>query len=116
MSTWNMGSKPYTDGTRDLVINFTNDDSNGQMTGTLTFKKEVFTINGDWAAEGSVPGRNYSAFGLSGSDQSKPTVYVAAVGTMVGPGVSPDSILINLVRSSTDNGQQYGWDGELTPL
>lgn len=116
MSNWNLGSKPYPDGSRDVVIAFQNNDANGQMSGTLQFKGDTYHVNGNWAASGSVPGRNYSAFALWGSNQQGATVYVAAAGTMVGPGGSPQEIVLNLIRASTADDEQYGWDGLLLPM
>ena len=116
MSHWVMGSAKHSDGTRDLTIDFTNDDSNGAMSGSLVFEGSTYYISGNWAASGSIPGRNYSAFALWGSDQQAATVYVAAVGTMDGPGSAPQSITINLSRASTGDDEQYGWDGVLTPM
>lgn len=116
MSNWNMGSKAHPDGSRDVIINFQNDDANGQMSGTLQFQGDTYYVNGNWAASGSVPGRNYSAFALWGTDQQGATQYVAAAGTMAGPGTAPQSIDLNLIRASTGDDEQYGWDGELLPL
>lgn len=116
MSNWNLGSEAHSDGSRDVVIAFQNDDSNGQMSGTLVFKGDTYYVNGNWAASGSVPGRNFSAFALWGSNQQGATVYIAAAGTMVGPGPSPQSIDLNLIRASTGDDEQYGWDGLLLPI
>ena len=116
MSNWNLGSAPNPDGSRDVVIAFQNDDANGQMSGTLQFQGDTYYINGNWAASGSVPGRNYSAFALWGSDQQSATQYVAVAGTMKGPGPAPESIDMNLIRASTGDDEQYGWDGLLLPL
>lgn len=116
MSNWNLGSEPHPDGSRDVVIAFQNDDSNGQMSGTLVFKGDTYYVNGNWAASGSVPGRNFSAFALWGSNQQGATVYIAAAGTMAGPGPSPKSIDLNLIRASTGDDEQYGWDGLLLPM
>lgn len=116
MSHWVMGSEPHSDGTRDVTINFNNDDSNGQMQGVVTFEGAEFSIHGNWAASGSLPGRNASAFGLSGSNQVDATIYIAAVGTMQGPGGAPESITLNLNRASSGDGEQYGWDGILKPM
>lgn len=116
MSNWNLGSAQHPDGSRDVVIAFVNNDAIGEVTGTLTFQGHTFYVNGNWAAAGSVPGRQYSAFALWGSDQQGATEYVSACGTMVGPGGAPQSIQLNLIRVSTGDGQQYGWDGKLLPL
>lgn len=116
MSNWNMGSEVNSDGSRDVIIAFQNDDANGQMSGTLQFKGRSFYVNGNWAASGSVPGRNFSAFALWGTDGQDATEYVAVAGTMVGPGPAPESIDMNLIRVSTADDEQYGWDGLLLPM
>jgi hypothetical protein len=116
MSNWNMGSEQHPDGSRDVVIAFVNDDANGQVGGTLTFQGRTFYVNGNWAASGSIPGRNYSAFALWGTDQQAATEYVAATGTVNGPGPAPVRIDLNLIRVSTGDDSQYGWDGTLLPL
>lgn len=116
MSNWEMGSKPYHDGSRDVIINFVNDDATGVVGGQLWFKGMLYNVHGSWAASGSMPGRNVSAFAIWGSDGAAATDYVAATGTMDGPGNSPQSIAINLIRVETTNGQQYGWDGDLLPI
>jgi hypothetical protein len=116
MSTWNLGSEQHPDGSRDVVINFQNDDANGQMSGTLQFEGGSYAVNGNWAASGSVPGRNFSAFALWGSNNQGATVYIAAAGTMTGPGTAPQRIDLNLIRSSTADDEQYGWDGKLLPI
>jgi hypothetical protein len=116
MSNWNMGSKPHPDGSRDVAIAFSNDDSTGAMSGSVQFEGGTFQIAGNWAASRSVPGRNYSAFALWGSNQQGATQYIAATGTMVGPGTSPQMIQLNLIRVSTADDLQYGWDGKLLPM
>lgn len=116
MSHWVMGSKAHENGTRDVTIDFNNDDSTGQMQGVLTLEGTKYSIHGDWAAAGSIAGRKFSAFGLHGSNQQDVTVYVSAVGTMVGPGPAPESVLINVNRASSANDGQYAWDGELLPM
>lgn len=116
MSNWELGSKPYSDGSRDVAINFLTDDATGAVTGQLWFKKMLFTVGGNWAAAGSVPGRNYSAFAIWGADSAGATDYVAATGIMTGPGNAPQSIDLNLIRVETGNGSQYGWDGQLLPV
>jgi hypothetical protein len=116
MSTWNMGSAPDSHGARDVVIAFQNNDAIGAVTGTLQFEGASYTVNGNWAAAGSVPGRNFSAFTLWGTDNQGATKYIAAAGTIAGPGATPTSIQMNLLRASTGNDQQYGWSGVLKPM
>jgi hypothetical protein len=116
MSNWVMGSEPYPDGSRDLTITFQNDDSNGQIVGQLYLKGQAFHVDGNWAAAGSIAGRNFSAFSAAGSNQQDATVYVAAGGTMIGSGAAPQSITVNVVRASSVDGTQTGWDGLLKPM
>ena len=116
MSNWNMGSEQHPDGSRDVVIAFVNNDANGQVGGTLTFMGRSFRVNGNWAASGSVPGRNHSALALWGTDGQGATEYVAVAGTMQRPGTAPRRIDMNLIRVSSGDGLQYGWDGNLLPV
>lgn len=116
MSNWEMGSKVFHDGTRDVTINFVNDDSNGNVSGNLTLQGVPFAVTGNWAASGSVPGRNHSAFAVWGYNQSGPTEYIAAAGIMIGPGDAPTSIDMNLFRVDTGKGRQFVWDGLLLPV
>ncbi|MEO1044032.1 MAG: hypothetical protein AAFX04_01175 [Pseudomonadota bacterium] len=115
MGVWKLGSKPYDDGSRDVIL-AVNATGAGPVTGTLTFKQVEYTANGDWAASGSVPGRNYSAFYVGGSDNQSAPEFIVAAGTMKGSGADPDSISINIVRTDSTDGLQYGWDGELLPM
>jgi hypothetical protein len=116
MENWELGSKPYHDGTRDVKINFFADENNGSITGQLWFKNMVYAVNGSWAAAGSVAGRSVSAFALWGSDGVAATDYVAATATFAGTGMSPTSAQLNLIRVRTSDGQQFGWDGELRAI
>jgi len=115
MSTWNLGSEPNQQGVRDVVIAFQNNDANGAVAGTLQFEGATYSVNGNWAAAGSIPGRNFSAFTLWGTDNQAATKYIAAAGTLDG-GANPTSIQMNLIRASTGNDLQYGWSGVLTPM
>ncbi|MDB5679024.1 hypothetical protein [Sphingomonas bacterium] len=116
MSTWNMGSEPHSDGSRDVIMAFQNNDANGQVAGTLTFKNTAYSVDGNWAAAGSVTGRNYSAFALWGSDNQGATQYVAATGTLDDSSGSLKAIQLNLIRVSTGDDRQFGWDGVLLPM
>ena len=113
MSNWEMGSKPFHDGTRDVKLDFLTDDAKGTIGGQLWFKNMLYTVNGSWAALRSVPGRNVSSFALLGGDSAGETDHVAAAGTMDGPGSLPVAIQLNLIRVESGNGQRFGWDGEL---
>ncbi len=115
MSIWKMCSKRYEDGVCECMIDFHNHDATGAMSGTLTFMDKTYEITGNWAASGSVPGRNASAFGLYGVNQDEATEYISAVGTMKGPGRAPEEVFLNLNRSASSDGEQYGWSGTLLP-
>jgi hypothetical protein len=118
MSHWYLG-RPIIDSRfdlRDVVIDIQTDDSVGSMQGTIVFQGVTFTVTGQWAASGSVPGRNASAFRLSGSDGEVAPVYIAAAGIMIGPGPSPKSINMDISRASTTDGTLFDWGGTLTPI
>ncbi|MBV7258037.1 hypothetical protein [Erythrobacter crassostreae] len=87
----------------------------GEMAGTLVFQQVAYEVKGEWAAAGSVPGRDYSAFYLGGGNSKSAPEFIAAAGTMKGSGSSPESITLNLIRTDSHTGYQYGWDGELQP-
>lgn len=89
---------------------------NFSLISAMLFEGDTYAIAGNGAASGSVPGRNYSAFALWGRNQQGATVYIAAAGTMAGPGGSPQSIDLHLIRASTADDEQYGWDGKLLPI
>ncbi len=116
MSNWELGSKPFHDGTRDVTINFINDDAIGAVTGTLFLLGVPFSVTGNWAASGSVPGRNHSAFAVWGYNDGGATEYIAAAGIMIGTGDAPTSIDMNLFRVDTGKGRQFVWDGQLLPV
>ena len=92
-----------------------NAEGSGVVGGTITFHGVQYAVSGVWAAAGSVPGRNYSAFAVQGGDGQSAPEFIAAAGTMKGPGNAPDSVSINLIRTDSTDGLQYGWDGTLVP-
>ncbi len=100
------------DGAVEIYVNAAGD---GLVTGMVEFEHKSYTVTGQWAAAGSVKGRNYSAFTLSGSDGRSAPEFIAAAGTMKGPGNAPETISLNLIRTDSTDGLQYGWDGELKP-
>lgn len=110
MSAWNMASD---DGT--LQIAFVTDDATGAIGGTLVFQKVEYTVSGNWGASNSIPGRNYSAFAIYATEGSG-LYYLSMVGTIEGPGSAPTSMDINLNRADCSDGQQFGYDGLLTPV
>ncbi|MCK0127449.1 hypothetical protein [Erythrobacter sp. F6033] len=106
---WNMKSA---DGETSIGVSAS---GTGEMSGTLVFQEVAYEVTGEWAASGSVPGRDYSAFYLGGGNSKSAPEFIAAAGTMKGPGSAPESIALNLIRTDSHTGLQYGWDGELLP-
>ncbi|TRD11865.1 hypothetical protein FGU71_08365 [Erythrobacter insulae] len=101
-----------TDGSASINVSA---NGNGQMAGTVVFQDVNYAVTGEWAAADSVPGRNYSAFFLGGSDDQTAPEFIAVGGTMKGPGSAPVSISMNLIRTDSTDGLQYGWSGEMVP-
>src|ERR1700736_3944342 len=79
----------------------------GAVAGTLNVGETTFPVSGIWAASGSIPGRNASAFSFSGAIGDTATTFVAAAGIMTGPGPSPTQVAMRAFVSSS-------WDGTLT--
>ena len=115
MANWNMGS-PEVNGVREMMIDIAHDDSTGAMEGKITLRDTTYSVTGNWAASGSIAGRNYSAFELIGQNASPDPTFIAAAGTMKGPGASPQSVEINANTASSANGIEFGYSGELFPI
>ncbi len=118
MAHWQLSSPVDTErnNIRDAVVDLQVNEANGQISGTVTFMGDAFTVTGNSAAAGSVPGRKISAFSVSGAcEAGVATSYLAATGTLRGTFVVPTRMDINIVRAASADGEQYGWDGSLTP-
>jgi hypothetical protein len=92
---------------------------NGPVAGTLTVGAATFPVSASWAASFSLPGRNASAFSLSGAVSpagSAATAFVAAAGIMDGPGTSPVQITIRVFVSSSGDGTMTSYDLVLLPV
>jgi hypothetical protein len=79
-------------------------DDNGGVNGTFVTALGSYAVSGSWAASGSLPGRNASAFSFSGTANGPVNTFVAAVGIMIGPGPSPAQINLRVSESSAGNG------------
>ena len=90
MTNWNLAS---VDGTVTLSVTAS---GYGPVDGNMTIFGIDYGVGGEWAASGSLPGRNASAFSVAGSYQTSPSVpnYLAAAGLMQGPGAWPISVTI----------------------
>lgn len=109
MTRWNLAS---TDS--QVILTVDEDDSNGAMSGTLQAHGTTFQVKGAWSASGSVPGRNASAFAISGNDGLAAPTWVSASGIMVGPGAAPQSIEIQ-IDVATPAGALIPYQAELLP-
>jgi hypothetical protein len=109
---WNLASA---DGEIALA---TSADDNGGMIGTLSVDGTDFAVRGNWAAGGSIPGRNASVFFVSGEHDIAPSLpdYVGAAGNMNGPGNWPQSIVIAGASCSTSDGVVHPFDTTLLPV
>jgi len=95
---------------REVVVNL-NADGNGALNGDVTHMGRVFSVAGSWAAAGSIPGRNASAFSFAGRTSTRPDVpsFLSASGIMAGSGDAPQNIQIQLDVTSSADGtfEQY---------
>ena len=104
-------------GDRTVTVDLNAGDS-GSLNGTLTVSDRIYPVSGGWSASGSLPGRNYSAFSVSGRTQNLPDVpnWVAAAGIMIGPGGAPERIDINLGETFSSDGKFNRFSGSLFPV
>ena len=109
MPQWKLAS---TNPPMQLNVNATDQ---GPITGTLTHGTTTYTVTGNWAASGSVPGRTASAFGISGNSADPAPAFVAATGIMTGPGNAPTRINLQVAESSSTNGSLNETSAVLTP-
>lgn len=111
MPSWKLASS---DNALALDLN-ANDD--GAISGSVTHDGREYPVTGAWAASGSIPGRNASAFALSGRTQTTPDVpnFLAAAGIMTGPGNNPTRIDIRASVSSSSDGSLSYYSGALIP-
>lgn len=111
MSSWKLASHDHslkldlqTAGTGDEVLH-----------GTLVYKGISYGVAGAWAASGSLPGRNFSAFSVSGNNGDMAPNWIAAAGIMTGPGTAPTRIDIQVGVSSALDGSLIHYSGLLLP-
>jgi hypothetical protein len=113
MSIWKLASSD-----QRCSVAFEVNDDNGALNGALFFEKQRYDVAGGWDAAFSSPGRNFSAFALSGASgyivKEAPN-YVAATGIMTGPGPAPTQIDIQVDVSSSSDGTITHYKGVLVP-
>jgi hypothetical protein len=112
MTAWNLASPDHS---LALSLQVTGSE-NEVLTGTLTFQGSGFGVSGGWAASGSVTGRNYAAFALSGSTSDAATDFISATGTMTGSGSAPTQIDIQVDIASSSKGTVDHYSGVLVPV
>jgi hypothetical protein len=112
MSHWKLVSQD-----RTLTLDLNTSDDTGATNGTLVYQGRVYVVAGGWDASGSVPGRNFSAFAVSGRTTGLPNVpnWIAATGIMTGPGSSPAQIDIQVNMSSSAAGTFSDYAAALFP-
>lgn len=102
---WNLSS---IDGQIGLSVTA---DGNGGVNGSMSIYGLEYAVSGEWAASGSVAGRNASAFSITGSHSTAPDVpnYLAAAGIMAGPGQWPTSVTIagNVAPSGVEGDRNF---------
>lgn len=113
MSTWKYASKPEDDGTVEITVNLQSDDSTGALTGTVDFRKSTYSVNGNWAAAGSVPGRKTSIFWFGGGCEAVATHYLVAAGDLGTHASGGAYMNIAVVTANSADGQDFGYNGQL---
>ena len=108
---WQLASSDHT-----ILVNLFAGDSGG-LSGTLNIGAKTYPVTGGWSASGSLPGRNYSAFSLSGHSQNSdtPNDWISAAGIMTGPGNAPVKIDIQIDETSSYDGTFSHYTGVLLP-
>jgi hypothetical protein len=114
MAQWKMHR---TQRDRILTVDL-NVDSKGGLSGTMTYDPldvpnfpSSYAVTGSWAASGSLPGRNYSAFSFAGRSADPDPNFIAVTGIMTGAGASPLSIDLYLVWTSSESGAPEDFGG-----
>ncbi|SRR5712692_1970652 len=110
MGNWKLASPDQT-----LALDVDASGATGTMNGTLNCLGISYRVTGGWDASGSVPGRNFSAFALSGDNGATAPNWIAATGIMTGPGNAPTQIDIQVEVSSSSDGTLNHYKGVLVP-
>lgn len=111
MTQWQFTSEPDQDGNVTLLVTLTSDDSTGNWNGTANFRGTPFSVTGQWAAAGSVPGRRDSVFWFGGSNADASAFLVGAGDLFFA--TSGDSMQIAVTTASAGDGRDYGFNGKL---
>lgn len=112
MGAWDFASKPEDDGTVVMTTTLAEDDSNGNISGSVKFRGTTYAVTGQWAAKGSVTGRKASVFWFGGTSPDDAPTFLAAAGD-VDLSVKPATMDIAVTTASSTDGDDYGYNGRL---
>jgi hypothetical protein len=113
MTAWQFTSPPDENGNATLTVDLTSDDATGNWNGTANFRGTPYKVTGQWAAAGSVPGRNDSIFWFGGTN-AEASAFLVAAGDLFFDPQAYDSMQIAVTTASAGDGQDYGYNGKLT--
>lgn len=111
MGVWNYASKPEQDGSIELKLSLNEIDSNGALSGTALFRSVSYNVTGQWAAAGSVPGRNASVFWFGGANGDI-SAFLVAAGDIKYSG-DPRYMDITVITASAGDGDDYGFNDRI---
>jgi hypothetical protein len=127
MAIWNLQSPSrLPKGASTMVLQLNANSENGALSGTLTYnigmegeangltvnppggqylpQSPTYSVQGSWTASGNQPGKAFTVFSLSGNNGTILPTFIAAVGTMTGPGDNPTAIQIEVNTASSEYG------------
>ncbi len=111
MGQWNYASKAKANGTIELKTSLTEVDANGAITGTVLFRGTTYAVAGQWAAAGSVAGRNVSVFWFGGRNADT-SAFLVAAGNIQYSG-EPRYMDITITTASSGDGDDYGFNDRI---
>lgn len=111
MTQWQFTSEPDQDGNVTLLVTLTSDDSTGNWNGTAKFRGVPYAVSGQWAAAGSVPGRNDSVFWFGGGNADA-SAFIVAAGDLI-LSSHPNEMQIAVTTASAGDGRDYGYNDKL---
>lgn len=111
MTQWQFSSTPDDDHVVELMLDLNSDDATGQWNGTAAFRSVTYSVTGQWAAAGSVPGRKDSVFWFGGANADASMFIVAAGDLLLSQ--TPHMMQIAVTTASTADGADFGYNGKL---
>lgn len=114
MGMWQFTSEPDDDGKVTMLVTLTSDDATGALSGTAKFRDVPYSVTGQWAAAGSVPGRNDSVFWFGGANADV-SAFLVGAGDLIFS-TTPATMQIAVTTASAGDGRDYGYNGKLTRI